>query len=341
MTQGSEARPPVKGALSVGVHEEEPLGDGQDLKLLRKLVPYLRPHAALFVLSLLLIPFAALGSVVQPYLIKKAIDAALVSESGAVLMNVVALFGGALVLEFGARFAQTYSMQLAGQRAMAGLRRKVFGHIQQLRIGYFDSTPVGRVVTRVTNDVDALSELFSSGAVTAVADLVMLFGIVAFMFYLNWELTLVVLLALAPLALVIAIFRRFARSAFRDIRTRVAQLNAFLAEQVQGIGTIQAFGREARCAAEYRYINAGYRDAHYRAIRYDALLYSVVEAVSVASVAVVLWYAGTEVGAIDDSDRAAAYVGTVVAFYEYIQRFFIPIRDLSTKYTIIQQSLAS
>ena len=340
--KGKAEPAPVEGALSVRTfHEEEALGQTYDWTLLRRLMPFMRPHRGLFAIAFVMIPVTAVATLVQPYLLKLAIDATIVERSASALLTVVGFFALTLLGEFVARFAQIYMLQLAGQRAMADLRRVVFQHIQRLRVGYFDRTPVGRVVTRVTNDIDSLSEFFASGAVTAVADLIMLGGIVAFMLYLDWELSLVTFLALPPLAILVNYFRKFARQAFRDIRSRVAQLNAYLAEQVNGIAVVQAFGREGRTLAEYRQINAGYRDANYRSIRYDALLYSVVESVATASVAIILWYASTEVGLVDDEVAAAAYVGTVVAFYEYIQRFFVPIRDLSTKYTIIQSSLAA
>ena len=329
------------GALYVrDFHEEAALGEGQDVALLARLFPYLRSQTSLFAGALLLMPVSAVVGLLQPYLLKRAVDAAIVEQSEAVLLNVVLLYGIVLLFEFLGRFGQTFLMQLAGQRTMALLRRNVFRHIQGLPVGYFDRQPVGRVVTRVTNDVDSLGEFFASGAVTAVADIVTLVGIVGFMLFLDWELSLITFLALPPLALLVAVFRRFARTAFRDIRARTAQLNAYLNEQVNGIAVVQAFGREERCAAEYGQINAGYRDANHRAIRYDALLYSVVESVGVAAVAIVLWYASTRAELVDP-ETSAAYVGTLVAFYEYIQRFFIPIRDLSTKYTIIQSSLAS
>ena len=329
------------GALSVETFEEEELGRTQDWTLIKGLLPFVRPQAALFVVALVLMPVTSLASLLQPYFLKLAIDAALVDRDAAALSGVVAMFAGALFVEFLARFGQVYTMQLAGQRSMARLRRAVFHHIQRLRVNYFDHTPIDRVVTRVTNDTDNLSELFASGAITAVADLTVLVGIVAFMLYLDWELTLVTLAALPPLAIVVEVFRRYARRAFREIRARVAQLNAYLAEQIDGITVVQAAGREDRCAAEYRTINEGYRHAHFRAIRYDALLYSVVESVAVASVAIVFWYASQRAGLLEARGGAVAYVGTVVAFYEYIQRFFVPIRDLSSKYTIIQSSLAS
>ncbi len=313
-----------------------------DLGMLARLVPFVsRRDGVLFLLALVLLtPMASVASLFQPLLIKEAIDAALVSESKAALIHVVWLFLAAITVEFFGRFGQIYLLQLAGQRTLARLRAATFAKIQRLHISYFDRTPVGKVVTRVTNDVDSLGELFASGAVMAVADLLMLAGIVGFMLYLDWRLSLVALCALPPLALVVNAFRRFAREAFRSIRTRIAQLNAYLAEQVQGAAVIQAFGREAECQREYEAINAAYRDANHRSIRYDALLYSVVESVSAVSVALVLWYAAVRLGGLPAAS-SAAWVGTVVAFYEYIQRFFVPIRDLSQKYTIVQSSLAA
>ncbi len=305
------------------------------------MIPFARPHAALFVTALALMPVAAVASLFLPLLVKRAIDAAVAQEPSTVLAQISSLFLVAVAVEFVARFGQVYAMQLAGQRAMAGLRRAVFAHVQGLRVGYFDRTPIGRIVTRVTNDIDTMTELFASGAVTAVGDVLMLLGIVGFMLALDWRLSLVAFAALPPLAVAVEIFRRYARAAFRAIRARTAQLNAYLSEQVQGIAIVQAFGREASCAADYDVINRAYRDANRRSIKFDALLYSTVESVAAACVALVLWYAGVRAGALADGAASLAYVGTVVAFYDYIQRFFVPIRDLSTKYTVVQQSLAS
>ncbi|MCA9576427.1 MAG: ABC transporter ATP-binding protein [Sandaracinaceae bacterium] len=318
-----------------------PTGGEGDVQLLRKLVPYARPHAVLFIAALVTMPLAALASLVQPLMVKGAIEATLVARSDDALQMVVLGFAAAITIEFLAKFAQTYVMQLAGQRTTADLRRAVFEHVQRLRVSYFDREPVGRVVTRMTNDIDAITELFASGAVTAISDLLMLVGIIGFMLYLDVELALIALLALPPLTIAVNVFRRWAREAFRSIRVHVAQLNAYLNEQVQGIAVVQAYGREAECAAEYREINEDYRAANYRNIRFDALLYSVVESVATACLAMVLYYAATQAGVLEGSAATAAYVGTVVAFYDYIQRFFVPIRDLATKYTIIQSALAS
>lgn len=334
-----ESRRPVASQLAPP--EEPPRTDAQaDLTMLRRLIPYARPHALLFGAALITMPLAMGAALVQPLLIKAAIDAALVTESREALMSTVWLFALAITVEFFARFAQVYAMQLAGQRSLARLRTDTFARVQRLHIRFFDRTPVGKIVTRVTNDVDSLGEIFASGAVMAVADILTLVGIVCFMLYLDWRLSLVAFCALPPLAVVVGVFRRFAREAYRSIRAKIALLNAYLAEQVQGVAVIQAFGREAECQREYASINADYRDANHRSIKYDALLYSVVASVSAVTVALVLWYAAVRLGALDAAS-SVVWVGTVVAFYEYIQRFFVPIRDLSQKYTIVQSSLAA
>ncbi|MEM1415026.1 MAG: ABC transporter ATP-binding protein [Myxococcota bacterium] len=330
-----------KRLLVAAGQEQQVDTPGLDARLLRRLAPYLRPHLRLFAGALVMMPLAAASGLVQPLLLKQAIDATVVEKSESALLQVVAFYAIAITGEFLTRFGQTYLLQLAGQRTTAGLRSRVFAHVQRLRVAYFDRTPAGRIVTRVTNDIDSLTELFASGAVTALTDLVTLVGIVGFMLAIDWELSLVAFSVLPPLAIAVNVFRRWAREAYRSIRLYIAQLNAYLAEQVAGVRVVQAFGREADCADEYQLVNEAYRDANHRSIRYDALLYSVVQSISVACVALVLYYASLRAGWIDDDVQSAAYLGVVVAFYDYIQRFFIPVRDLATKYTIIQSSLAS
>jgi len=340
-TPAPGARKERAARLLAAFHEEQQAQPVLDTELLKRLLPYTRPHATLFIAALALMPIAAVASLFLPLLVKRAIDAAVAHESSSILVGITGLFFLAVSIEFAARFGQVYTMQLGGQRVMADLRRAVFVHVQRLRVGYFDRTPVGRIVTRITNDIDTMTELFASGAVTAVGDILMLVGIVAFMLALDWRLSLVAFAALPPLAIAVEIFRRYARVAFRAIRARTAQLNAYLSEQVQGIAIVQAFGREAACAEDYDVINRAYRDANRRSILFDALLYSTVESVAAVCIALVLWYAGVRAGALPDNTASLLYVGTVVAFFDYIQRFFVPIRDLSTKYTIVQQSLAS
>ncbi|MGE3635594.1 MAG: ABC transporter ATP-binding protein [Sandaracinaceae bacterium] len=320
--------------------ESAPLGAGADFTMLRRLWPYARGNIGLFSAALLTVPVAMGASLSQPLLVRDAINAAVVSHDRSALQLAVQLYVATLVVDFVARFGQMYALQLAGQRTLARLRVEVFKKIQRLHLSYFDRTPVGKIVTRVTNDIDSLGELFASGAVMAVADICTLLGIIGFMLYLSRELSLVAFLALPPLALLVNLFRRFAREAFRAIRGKIATLNAYLAEQVQGVAVVQAFGREAACEAEYEQINDEYREANHKAIRYDALLYSVVESISSVTVALALWFAAVRLGGMP-AGSGLAYAGTVVAFYDYINRFFGPIRDLSQKFTIVQSSLAA
>lgn len=312
-----------------------------DLRLIGRLWPYLKPHGVLLAVSGLLVPLTAATALVQPYLIKQTVDAVLLKPAHTQWSSMVGLYAVAVLLEFIGRFGQTYLMQLAGQRAMVTLRRAVFDHALKLRVRFYDRTAVGRVLTRVTNDIDALGEAFSSGAVMAIADIVLVLGVIGFMLAMDVELSLVALATLPPLAIGVELIRRSARRAFREIRARVAQLNAYLSEQVQGVQVVQAFGREAACAEEYAIINDAHRVANHKSIRFDASLYSIVEAASVAAVAFVLLYAAHRLGLLPEGTNAIAYVGTVVAFQQYIQLFFVPIRDLSTKYTIVQSSLTA
>lgn len=311
-----------------------------DLALLRKLWPFARAHRLLFGVAFGLVPLVTLAGLAQPVLIRNAIWAAAAERSSEAVGRVAAMFAIAIGVEFAARFAQTWALQLGGQRTVADLRRATFERVLRLPLAYLDRTPVGRVTTRVTNDSDTLGELFASGAILAFADLVTLAGIVAAMLWLDTTLALVVLCVLPPLAFVVDRFRRGAREAFRSIRTAIAQLNSYVAEQVQGMLVVQALAREEACLEEHAELNAVHRDANFRAIRYDALLYSVVESVSAITVALLLWTAAVRVLGHGEAD-AAIEVGTVVAFYEYVQRFFVPIRDLSQKWTILQSSLAA
>lgn len=337
--------PPAKTRaerLLAQFHEEAPVAAQRvDLQMLRDLLPYARPHLKLYVLSLLLMPVGAVLLVTQPLLLQQAVDAVGVGRANDALAFVALQYGLVIFGRFIAGFAETYSMQLAGQRTMAGLRSAVFAHIQKLSIRHFDRTPIGRIVTRVTNDIDSIGELFASGAVTAIGDVLLLVMIVSSMLSLNAKLSLVAFAIVPPLVVAVEVFRRMLRAAQRKIRGRVAQLNAFLNEQVQGIHVVQAFSREQECAEAYREINAGHRDANLESIRADAMMYSVVDGISAVCVGLVLWFAARQIGLLGAAGEAEAFKGMFVAFYAYIQQFFVPVRDLSTKYTMIQSAFAS
>jgi ATP-binding cassette subfamily B protein len=321
-------------------HEERPIASqALDWQMLRDLYPYARPYLKFYIGSLVLMPLGVICMLLQPRLLQQAVDAVGNGQDLSGLANVALLFGLVIVVRFAAGFAETYLMQLAGQRTLAKLRGAVFAHVQKLSIRYFDETPVGRIVTRVTNDIDSLGELFASGAVTAIGDLLLLFGIVVSMLVLDHELALVAFAAVPPLVFAVEMFRRKLRHVQRVIRARTSQLNAYLNEQVQGIQVIQAFSREAEAAAGYREINQAYRDAFRRSIGADAMMFSVVEAIAAICVGMVLFYAARRLGLAGSDSEAQK--GTFIAFYAYIQLFFIPLRELSSKYTMIQSAFAS
>jgi ATP-binding cassette subfamily B protein len=323
-------------------HEESKVASQQvDWQMLRALLPYARPHLWLYLTAFGLMPVGALCVVVQPRLLQRAIDSVAPGKPTDTLTFVVLQFFAVIMLRFVAASIETYSMQLAGQRTLADLRVAVFSHVQKLSIRYFDRTPVGRIVTRVTNDIDSLGELFATGAVTAIGDVLVLIGVVVAMLQLDLMLSLVAFAMLPVLLVAVELCRRVLRGAQRQIRALTAQLNAFLNEQVQGIQVVQAFSREQECQAAYAEINGEYREAYRASIRADAWMYSVVDAVSAVSVGLVLWYAAHKLGLTGHGLDAERQKGTFIAFYAYIQQFFVPARELSGKYTMIQSALAS
>jgi ATP-binding cassette subfamily B multidrug efflux pump len=317
-------------------HEESALGKVYDSALLRKLWPFVRPYRGAFFLSLVLMPVASELLVAQPRLMREAIDRGVIGGDADALSRISLTLAALLLLEFTVRFVQAYAMQWVGQRAMADLRERTFDFLLKQRLAFFDRQPVGRLVTRVTNDVDALGELFASGAVSAFGDLITLARIVVAMLVLSPKLSLFAFVAVPPLAFLVDRFRRRAREAFREIRAKTARLNTYLGEQVSGVTVVQAYGQQARCQREFDEINSAYREANYQSIRYDALLFAIVEMFGSVCTATLLFVGARAAG----MHAGAASIGTLVAFVQYISRFFEPLRDLSGKYTILQSSMA-
>ncbi|MFO0607782.1 MAG: ABC transporter ATP-binding protein [Polyangiales bacterium] len=317
-------------------HEEEALGKAYDARLLRKLWPYLRPYAWAVVVAILLMPAASTLQVWQPRVMKRIVDDGIGRGDLNAVHAGAASLAGLMLGEYVVRFALGYLLQVAGQRTMNDLRRDVFAFLQRQRMAFFDRQPIGRLVTRVTNDVDALGELFASGAVTAIGDFVTLALIVVAMLAFSVKLSLYTFVAVPPLVLAVDYFRRRAREAFRAIRTKTARMNAYLNEQVIGASVVQAYGQEARCQAEFGEINVAYKEGNLASIRYDALLFAVVEMFASVCVATLLFVGARSLGA----GAPAASLGAVVAFVQYIQRFFEPLRDLSSKFTVMQSAMA-
>src|SRR5918992_1366567 len=321
--------------MADSAHQEESLGKAYDFRLIKRLWKFIVPYRRLFLLAMLLLPLQQAFGLAQPYLMKVGIDQYIAGRDLWGLQSVMLLFLVALLGETITIFANYYISMLVAQRCLADLRVAIFAHVQQLHMGYFDRNPVGRLVTRMTTDVDVLQEMFSSGVVTPAADFIMVAWIVGIMFYLDVDLALVSLALIPPIALAINFFRVKARQTYRQIRERIARINAYLAEAISGMAVIQLFAREEKTYREFDELNSAHRDAYHLSNFYEAALYSMVEAAGSVSVALLLWYGGGEVlhGVIG--------IGTVVAFKEYINRFFVPLRDFSQKYAVMQSAMSS
>jgi ATP-binding cassette subfamily B protein len=321
--------------MTEAIEQEEVLGKAYDIGMIRRLWQFIIPYKRLFFLSLLLLPLQQAFGLAQPYLMKVGIDRYIASKDLWGLQNVMLLFLAALIGETITVFAQYYFSMLVAQRCLADLRVAIFSHVQKLPTSYFDRNPVGRLVTRMTTDVDVLQEMFAAGVITLASDFVMVIWIVGIMFYLDIELALVSLALIPPMALAINFFRVKARRTYRQIRVRIARINAYLGEAISGMAVIQLFAREQKTYREFEALNADHRDAYHLSNLYEAGLYSMVEAAGSVSVGLLLWYGGGEVlhGIIG--------IGTLVAFNEYIHRFFVPLRDFSQKYTVMQSAMAS
>jgi ATP-binding cassette, subfamily B, multidrug efflux pump len=306
-----------------------------DLRLLRRLLGYLRPHLGAVAAAFALIVALAGIDLVGPYLTKIAIDRHIAKGDAAGLARVAGLYLLALAAGFFVRFGQSYIMQMAGQRIMQDMRRQIFAHLQRLHVGHFDRTPVGRLMTRVTTDVDAVNELFTSGVVTVFGDLFTLLGIMGVMVALDWRLALVTF-AVIPLFVVLTNwFRKGARGSFRETRRWVARINAFLQENLSGMAVVQLFRREERNREAFAAINRRHYDANMQAIFYYAVFYPAIELLAAIAVALILVYGGGEVLS------GGLTLGVLVAFIQYSERFWRPISDLSEKFNVLQAAMAA
>ncbi|MEK7782963.1 MAG: ABC transporter transmembrane domain-containing protein, partial [Candidatus Binatota bacterium] len=316
-------------------HQEEIFGKAYDLKLIRRFWQFILPYKKLFWCSMLLLPLQQVFGLAQPYIMKVAIDGFIAGGNPWGLQGMGLLFLLALAGEVATFYFHYYLTMLVAQKCLADLRVAIFSHVQKLPMSYFDRNPVGRLVTRMTTDVDVLQEMFAAGVMTLIADFIMLGWIVVIMFYLHVQLALVSLALIPPMALAINFFRGKARQTYRLIRERIARINAYLGEAISGMAVIQLFVREEKSFREFDELNAAHRDANHLSNTYEAALYSMVEAAGSVSVALLLWYGGGEVlhGVIG--------IGTLVAFKEYIHRFFVPLRDFSQKYTVMQSAMSS
>jgi len=319
----------------MGLADEEVLGKAYDARLMRRLLGYLRPYATYVITAFFAIVVASALQLAQPYLIKLAIDRYIAAGDLSGLNRMALWFLGILVASFACEYVQTFAMQLTGQRIMFDLRMQIYRHLQRLDIQYYDRNPVGRLMTRVTTDVDVLNDLFTSGVVTVFGDVFTLVGIMIVMLSLNWRLALVAFAVLPLIVLVTQWFRRNVRESYRKVRTWIAKINASLQENIGGMATVQLFRRERRNFQKFDEINRGHRDANIDSILYYAVFYPAIEVIGALAAALIIWYGGGRVVA------GALTLGALVAFIQYSQRFFRPISDLSEKFNILQAAMAS
>jgi ATP-binding cassette subfamily B protein len=352
--------------------EEEVLGKAYDGRLMRRLLTYLRPYKWHVVVALAAIILKSALDVLGPFLTKIAIDKYLAKSpdshswigdrlSDAPMTGIAQIGGlyvGILIFTFTLEFVQTYLMQWTGQKVMFDLRRQIFRHLQFMHVGFFDKNPVGRLVTRVTTDVDALNEMFTAGVVSIFEDVFVLAGIIVIMLEMNWKLAMITFAVMPAIVYATMIFRDKVRDSYRRIRTAIARINSYLQEAVSGMMVLQLFNRERRAYKKFSEINASHMEAFKDAIMSYSVYYPVVEILSAIAVAAIIWFGGNDIlRQVSFSSLSVKFprnglltihvvrnvmsIGTLVAFMAYAQRFFRPIQDLSEKYNILQSAMAA
>jgi ATP-binding cassette subfamily B protein len=324
--------------------EDEILGKAYDARLVRRLWAFIQPYRITFLFTLALILLASGVDLLAPLITQVAIDHFIVPTqnaglslteraNGVFLMSLLFLL--VLVVGFGLRYYQNLLLSIVGQRIMYDMRSNMFEHLQDLSLSFFDHNPVGRLMTRITNDVDALNDLFTSGAISLIGDVFSLIGIVIILLFENWLLALVVFVVIPPLLLVTAYFQRVMRDNFRAIRVRLARINANIAENISGTQIVQLFNREQRNYQYFDTLNLDYRRATLRSLFYFAIFFPVVGLFASVATALIIRVGGGQVLA------GALTLGALVAFLQYVDRFFLPLRDMADKYTVLQSAMAS
>lgn len=316
-------------------HDEEVLGKAYDSRLARRLLRYLYPYRRLVLVSVFLLLMVSALQQVGPLLTKVAIDRYIASGDLSGLNSIALLFLCVLVLQFGLSFTQTYLMNWIGQKIMYDLRVGLFSHIERLHVGYFDKNPVGRLITRITTDVDVLNELFTAGVVSIFGDIFSLGVIVTAMLWLNWKLALVSFLVIPLLFFAAAVFKIKVRGSYRWVRTCIARINAFLHENITGMSVVQIFVQEKRKFKQFDGRNRDHLEANLQSIFYYATFYPIVNLLGALAIGLILWYGGNQVV------TNLLTLGALVAFIQYSERFYKPIMDLSEKFNILQNAMAS
>ncbi|MEK6553065.1 MAG: ABC transporter ATP-binding protein [Bacteroidota bacterium] len=315
--------------------DDEILGKAYDAKLMRRLLQYVKPYKKYVIIAILMnVLVAALGPV-RPYLTKIAFDDNIKNNDFHGLLIICGILLVSLILQASIQYFLTYYTELMGQKIVYDLRVQIFSHVQKLALRYFDKTPVGRTVTRVTNDVDSLNEMFSSGIVSVFSDIFVIVWIFIFMFAMAWDLSLVTLSVMPVLIYATFLFRKKVRETYRDVLLHLARLNSYMQERVTGMNVVQIFSKENEELKKFSSINNDNKAVNIKSIFYYAVFFPVVEMLSVISVGLIVWYGGGEV------IQSRLTVGVLIAFFQYTEMFWRPVRDLSEKYNILQTAMAS
>lgn len=315
--------------------DEELLGKAYDARLVARLLPYVRPYARGVVLAMAMIVGLTGLELAGPFIVKQAIDGPIAAGALDRLAGFTALYLLAIGGVFALRYGQSYLLNRAGQRAMHDLRVHLFAHVQRLSLSFFDRNPVGRLMTRLTNDVDALNELLTSGGLAILSDAITIVGIAVALLLLNWQLALLTFLVIPPLLVATHFIRQGMRSSFRAVRIRLSRVNALIAENISGMHVIQLFNRQRRSFEQFDGANRDLLQAHLKGVLYFALFWPLVGIALAITLAGIVWFGGGQ------ALQGAMTLGAVVAYIQYVERFFQPIRDLSEKYNIMQQAMAS
>ncbi len=323
-------------AAAQNYHEEEVLGKAYDARLMRRLLKYVGPYRSRIIIAVILLVGGSLLQLLLPVTIQIGIDNYLTQNQDIEgLTRIAFIYAGLLLAVFILQYLQMFITMYVGQKVQYDIRMQIFRHLQRLHLGFFDKNPVGRLVTRVTNDVNVLDEMFSSGLVSIFGDVITLVGIVIALLYYDWQLALLTFVVLPLLIGATIVFRRKVREVYRMVRIRLARLNAFTQEHISGMSIIQLFTREKETFNNFNDINSKLRNAHLKGIYYYATFFPVVEIISSLSLAILIYYGGFQIV------NQSLTFGELVAFIQLVQRFYHPIRDLAEKYNILQSSMAS
>ena len=322
-------------------HEEDAIKKSYDFRVAKRLFSYLKPYWKMMALALSLTLITNILISLQPYFTKMAVDNFIVPKKTEGIFIFAFAYFGLFLFRFIFSYLQEVLLNIVGQKVMFDLRTQIFTKLQNLQIAYYDKHPVGRIITRLTSDVDALNELFTSGVIEGLGDLVVIFAIVGIMFWLDWKLTIVALIVIPLLFLATNWFRKRARIGFDKVRTRMAKINAFLQEHISGAQTVQLFNAEKKTRKRFHDINDDYRDANIETIYYYSIFYPMVDFIGTLGIAVIIWFGGYQILTKTSASGAALTIGTVIAFIQYSQQLFHPIRNLSDKFNVLQAAVVA